>query len=95
MLIQAESEVCVCELIFTLNESQPKISRHLALMRQAGIVESRREGTWVYYRMNPQLPIWAKEVIRHMFDQLAGLSPYIDDKKQLMQMNNRPDRNCA
>ena len=49
----------------------------------------------MYYRMNPQLPIWAKEVIRHMFDQLAGLSPYIDDKKQLMQMNNRPDRNCA
>ncbi|MDX2415939.1 MAG: metalloregulator ArsR/SmtB family transcription factor, partial [Xanthomonadales bacterium] len=40
MLIQAEGEVCVCELTFTLNESQPKISRHLALMREAGIVKS-------------------------------------------------------
>ena len=95
MLIQAEREVCVCELTFTLDESQPKISRHLALMREAGIVESRRQGTWMHYRMNPQLPTWAKEVIRHIFDQLSGLSPYIDDKKQLAQMNNRPERNCA
>jgi len=95
MLIQAESEVCVCELTFTLNESQPKISRHLALMREAGIVESRREGTWMHYLMNPQLPIWAKEIIRHNFDQLAGSRPYIDDKKKLAQMKNRPERNCA
>ena len=95
MLIQAESEVCVCELTFTLSESQPKISRHLALMREAGIVESRREGTWMHYRMNPQLPICAKEIIRHIYDRLAGSSPYIDDKNQLAQMNNRPERNCA
>ena len=67
MLIQAEGEVCVCELTFTLNESQPKISRHLALMREAGIVESRREGTWMHYRINPLLPDWAREAIRHSF----------------------------
>ncbi|RLA42414.1 MAG: transcriptional regulator [Gammaproteobacteria bacterium] len=95
MLIQAEGEVCVCELTFTLNESQPKISRHLALMREAGIVESRREGTWMHYRINPLLPNWAQEVVQHVFDQLTGLSPYIDDKKQLAQMNNRPERDCA
>ena len=95
MLIQAEGEVCVCELTFTLNESQPKISRHLALMREAGIVESRREGTWMHYRINPLLPDWAKEAIRHIFDQLSMLNPYIDDRNQLTQMINRPERNCA
>ncbi len=56
MLIQSEGEVCVCELTFALNESQPKISRHLALMRDAGIVQSRREGTWMHYRIGPTLP---------------------------------------
>ena len=71
MLIRAEGEVCVCELTFTLSESQPKISRHLALMREAGIVESRREGTWMHYRINPLLPNWAKEVVRNVFDQLT------------------------
>jgi ArsR family transcriptional regulator len=95
MLMQAEGEVCVCELIFALDESQPKISRHLALMREAGMVESRREGTWMYYRINQRLPGWSKETIRHVFDQLSGLNPYHDDKKHLAQMSNRPERNCA
>jgi len=95
MLIQSEGEVCVCELTFALDESQPKISRHLALMREAGIVEPRREGIWMHYRINSLLPEWSKEVIRHVFDELAGLSPYIDDKKQLARMNNRPERDCA
>jgi len=95
MLIQSEGEVCVCELTFALNESQPKISRHLALMRDMGIVESHREGTWMHYRINPLTPDWAKEVISHVFDQLTGLSPYSDDKQQLAKMNNRPERSCA
>jgi ArsR family transcriptional regulator len=95
MLIQAEGEVCVCELTFTLDESQPKISRHLALMREAGIVESRREGTWMHYRINALLPHWAKEIIRQTFDRLSGLGPYADDRKKLTQMKNRPERSCA
>ena len=92
MLIQAEGEVCVCELTFTLNESQPKISRHLALMREAGIVESRREGTWMHYRINHCLPDWSKEIIRQVSYQLTGLNPYMDDRKQLAKMANRPER---
>jgi len=95
MLIQAEGELCVCELIFALDESQPKISRHLALMREAGIVEARRAGTWMHYRINPGLPAWAKELIGHVLAQTVGLSPYRDDIKQLKRMNNRPERECA
>jgi len=92
MLIQSGGEVCVCELTFTLNESQPKISRHLALMREAGIVESRREGTWMHYRINHCLPDWSKEIIRQVSYQLTGLNPYMDDRKQLAKMANRPER---
>jgi ArsR family transcriptional regulator len=95
MLIQAEGEVCVCELTFALDESQPKISRHLALMREAGIVESRREGTWMHYRINSSLPDWSKETLKHVHGKLFELSPYRDDMKQLKRMNNRPERACA
>lgn len=95
MLIQAEREVCVCELTFTLNESQPKISRHLGLMRDMGIVESRREGTWMHYRIKSSLPEWSKEILRQVHAQLKVLSPYREDKKQLTQMSNRPERSCA
>ena len=95
MLIQAEGELCVCELIFALDESQPKISRHLALMREAGIVESRRQGTWMYYRINPGLPAWAKNLVGQVLEQTAALNPFTEDIQQLEQMKNRPERKCA
>ena len=45
----AAGELCVCDLCEVLGESQPKISRHLATLRRAGLVEVRREGKWKYY----------------------------------------------
>lgn len=46
-------EVCVCELTPAFDVSQPTISHHLKLLRQAGLVDCRRQGTWVYYRVLP------------------------------------------
>ncbi|MFN2138720.1 MAG: metalloregulator ArsR/SmtB family transcription factor [Candidatus Promineifilaceae bacterium] len=90
MLIQAEGEACVCEMTFALEESQPKISRHLALMRDAGLVKARREGTWMHYRISPELPSWAKESMRQMFQNLARLQPFRGDHKRLDLMTDRP-----
>jgi ArsR family transcriptional regulator len=90
MLIQAEEEACVCEMTFALEESQPKISRHLALMRDAGLVTSRREGTWMHYRINPDSPPWAKESLHQVFQNLNRLQPFLGDRKRLHQMTNRP-----
>ena len=95
MLIQSEGEVCVCELTFALKESQPKISRHLALMRDAGIVKPRREGTWMHYRIEPRLPEWGREIIAETNGRLHQLNPYKKDRQQLARMNNRPERQCA
>jgi ArsR family transcriptional regulator len=50
-------EVCVCYFVEILGQSQPKISRHLAYLRKAGVVSARREGKWMHYRMErPQDP---------------------------------------
>lgn len=95
ILIQSEGEVCVCELTFALEESQPKISRHLALMRDAGVVEPRREGTWMHYHINPDLPQWAKEIIEQTHARISCLTPFKEDKKQLAKMKDRPERTCA
>jgi ArsR family transcriptional regulator len=48
-------EVCVCYFVETLNLGQPKISRHLAYLRNAGIVAARREGKWMHYRIEKPL----------------------------------------
>lgn len=90
MLIQAEDEACVCEMTFALEETQPKISRHLALMRDAGLVTARREGTWMHYRVNPHLPSWAKGSLHQVFQNLHHLQPFKGDRKRLHQMTNRP-----
>jgi ArsR family transcriptional regulator len=47
-------EVCVCYFVEILRQGQPKISRHLAYLRKAGLVEARREGKWMHYRIVPQ-----------------------------------------
>ena len=47
----ADREICVCYLVEILEISQPKVSRHLAYLRRAGIVASRREGKWMHYRL--------------------------------------------
>ena len=46
-------EVCVCELTEAFDLSQPTISHHLKVLRKAGIIDSQRRGTWVYYRLEP------------------------------------------
>jgi ArsR family transcriptional regulator, arsenate/arsenite/antimonite-responsive transcriptional repressor len=46
-------EVCVCDLTSAFDLSQPTISHHLRVLREAGIIESERRGTWVYYRLVP------------------------------------------
>lgn len=49
--LMREGEVCVCFFTEVLGESQPKISRHLAYLRSAGVVEARRDGKWMHYRI--------------------------------------------
>src|SRR5215470_8269105 len=49
----ADREICVCYFVEILRLSQPKVSRHLAYLRRAGIVASRRDGKWMHYRLVP------------------------------------------
>jgi ArsR family transcriptional regulator, arsenate/arsenite/antimonite-responsive transcriptional repressor len=49
-LIAASGEACVCDLTVPFDVSQPTISHHLRVLRQAGLVDAERRGTWVYYR---------------------------------------------
>ena len=65
-LIYDHHEVCVCRLVGGLAEPQPKISRHLALMRRAHLLRSRRDRTWVIYALDPQVPAWAVRVIQQL-----------------------------
>lgn len=90
LLVHDQEELCVCELVHALGLSQPKISRHLAQLRQDEILLDRRQGKWVYYRINPQLPDWASVTLRHTYE---GNTSYMASQLQsLMDMGDRPKR---
>ncbi len=62
--LMREGEICVCFLVEVLKESQPKISRHLAYLRGAGIVEARRDGKWMHYKITEPKDDFAAQVLR-------------------------------
>ena len=63
----SHGELCVCHLEMALDVSQPNVSRHLGILKAAGVVDSRRDGTWVYYRLAEQ----EHEAVETMLHTLA------------------------
>jgi ArsR family transcriptional regulator len=51
--LAAQGDTCVCELVDALDLAQPTVSHHLRVLREAGLVESERRGTWIYYHLVP------------------------------------------
>lgn len=93
LLILREQELCVCEMTHALEVSQPKVSRHLAELRRCALLNDRRSGQWVHYRLESQLPEWVGVVLeaaaegrRHQLERL---------RERLARMGNRPERLAA
>lgn len=93
LLIAREQELCVCELTEALQEIQPKISRHLAQLRENDLLLDRRQGQWVFYRINPAMPDWAKAVLSTTLDSNPAF--LAKNLKQLCRMGDRPTRTQA
>ena len=70
--LMRDGEICVCYLQGALKTNQPKISRHLAYLRRAGLVDARREGKWIYYSIRKQtgkLEALLKEALKAIGDE--------------------------
>lgn len=93
LLIQREEELCVCEMTHALEASQPKVSRHLAQLRTCGLLNDRRDGQWVYYRLADDLPAWVLEVLTAA--DRGQDRPLGELQRRLSRMGNRPERRLA
>ncbi|MGO2011659.1 MAG: metalloregulator ArsR/SmtB family transcription factor [Pseudoalteromonas sp.] len=90
LLVLQEQELCVCELVAALSLSQPKVSRHLAQLRNCELLTDRRQGQWVFYRLNDALPRWATEVIEKT---ALNNNDFLNDSITLLnEMGDRPTR---
>ncbi|WP_462158516.1 ArsR/SmtB family transcription factor [Pseudoalteromonas sp. GB56] len=93
LLIMQEHELCVCELVNALDLSQPKISRHLALLKDYGLLSTRKHKQWVFYSLNEQLPQWQMTIISTTFKYNA---PLLDlALTRLNAMGARPSRQAS
>src|SRR5258706_10963873 len=81
-----DSEVCVCFFVAILKVSQPKISRHLAYMRRAGIVTARREGKWMHYRLSEPPDEHAARIFREVRATLTEHPELQRDRERLEQV---------
>jgi protein-tyrosine-phosphatase/DNA-binding transcriptional ArsR family regulator len=88
LIISVEQEACVCELMTALNQdSQPKVSRHLAQLKKVGILSVRKHQQWVFYSLNRKLPEWMKQTIA---STLANEPNFIE--QELARLNNMGER---
>src|SRR5262245_30722458 len=86
--LMGEHEVCVCFFVEVLDEGQPKISRHLAYLRRAGLVSVRREGKWMHYRIAmPSDP--------HAAKILKDVMAWVKEDKEMQQDRVRLVKVCC
>jgi len=86
--LMGEQEVCVCYFTEILGQPQPKISRHLAYLRSAGIVEARREGKWMHYRIVMPPHVGASQTLKQTL-------AWLRDEKQMQADSVRLTKACC
>ncbi|PYO68240.1 MAG: hypothetical protein DMD69_07295 [Gemmatimonadetes bacterium] len=94
-LLAVPTGACVCELVDALDVSQPNISRHLKVLKAAGLVDERREGRWIYYRLRqPDHPLL--DGIRSCIATVCSCTDVQEDVRRLRtRLDLRRDGKCV
>jgi ArsR family transcriptional regulator len=91
----AGREVCVCYLVEVLRVGQPKISRHLAYLRNAGVVAARREGKWMHYRLQRPENEATTSILGAVFESFKLDREMQSDLSRLTRACCEPERHIA
>ncbi len=94
-LAAIDKEVCVCELEDGLNLPQYSVSRHLNKLKEQGMVESRREGTWAYYSLTSDLKDGKREIIDWLVNYVSEETLEKDIKEMGERLGLREDGKCV
>ena len=85
LALLGNNEVCVCHLHDSLALPQPTVSRHLAYLRRAGLVDVRRDGVWMHYQVARSLDPAVQTVVNAAVDALTGVRTTAQDRKQFQR----------
>ena len=84
--LMRENEVCVCFFTEVLGDSQPKISRHLAYLRNAGLVSARRDGKWMHYKIEIPANFHAAQILQSTLNGLKSKDEMREDYDKLVNV---------
>ena len=99
LLLLLDKELCVCEIFAALDMSQPRVSRQLAILKQAKLIKDRRDGKWIYYRIDKtNNSARLMSILAFLPDWLANDPEFINDKLTLQKnssiKNEIPSCSC-
>lgn len=86
LMMLTGGELCVCQIIEMLGLAPSTVSKHISILRQAGLVETRKEGRWVYYRLADREAQTVHEILDWLKKHLKNDKRILDDVKQLRRM---------
>lgn len=82
LLLQTDEEICVCEMVDALELPQYQISKQLTILKNAGMLQASRKGTWVYYRLDDEVPPFLRDLLK-MLSRNLKQQTFIDDAAKL------------
>ena len=91
LLLQAEGELCVCDLMAVLGLPQSTVSRHLAYLKRSCWVDIRREGVWMYYSLNRESCTICKELLQTLEQHAGNLPEAESDRNTLVTFRQNKD----
>lgn len=94
-LIHEHGKLCVCDLEYALELSQPKISRHLARMRLSNLLETHRKSQWVFYSISKQIENPIPVMMDAVIMPFKQTETFQNDTKRLLYIKNHPEIGCS
>lgn len=89
LLLASEPRLSVCQLVRILGLPQPKVSRHLAVLREAGVVRVDRRAQWICYSLDQALAPWQRKVVEAVRETVRHAPQYIEDQRKLDEIRQR------
>lgn len=89
LMLLINNELCVCEIFAALDMSQPRVSRQLAILKQSRIIKDRREGKWIYYRIDDnEYTKYLRSILTLLSDWFSTNTEFNNDKLMLQKICN-------
>lgn len=89
LMLLTQGELCVCDIMAVLGEPQSKVSRHVAYLKNSGLVQGKRVGTWMHYRLKSDLDSFPAAHIEFLKKQLSGLEWVLADAEKMKHIQSQ------